>query len=232
MAANDVVMTHQCNYCQRQFQREQSLLVHVCETKRRFLEQQEIGVQIGLRAYLRFYEITQGSSRLKTFDDFARSAYYRAFVKFGRHCQAIRAINVERFADWLIRENKKIDHWCRDTMYQEYLMQYIRQEHVDDAIARAIETGLDWHETHPDLQPHHILRYGNDNALCHAITTGRISPWVLYHCESGQCFLGRINSEQITMIWPMIDSDFWQRKFRDYPADAAYATDILQKAGW
>lgn len=220
-----------CQYCDKAFQRENSLAVHVCEAKRRYQEQNEIGVQIGLQSYLRFYELTQGSACLKTFDDFARSAYYRAFVKFGRYCQTIKAINIPRLIDWVIRNNKKIDHWCRDSLYSEYLQEHLRNEHINDALSRAIEYSIDWHEqTHNPA--HDCLRYGNTNALCYAITTGRISAWVIYNCESGQDFLASLNTEQIAMIWPMIDSDFWNRKFQQYPADQEYVREILAQAGW
>lgn len=205
--------------------------MHLCEPKRRHQEEKEAGVQLGLQAYLRFYEITQGSARLKTFDDFAKSAYYRAFVKFGRHCIAIRAINIPRFIEWLLKNNKKIDHWCRDSIYGEYLVDYIRVEAVTDALARALETAIAWSEEtgNPDRD---YLRFGNSNAVCYAISVGRISPWVLYNCESGNKFLEEINTEQIAMIWNMIDADFWQRKFREYQADAEYIKDMLKKAGW
>ena len=205
--------------------------MHVCEPKRRHQEQNETGVQIGLQAYLRFYEVTQGSAKLKTFDDFARSPYYRAFVKFGRHCVAIRAVNVQRFVDWVIKQNKKIDHWCRDSIYTEYLMEYLRVENISDALARALEESISWAEKtgNPDRD---YLRYGNHNVICYAITSGRVSPWVLYNCDSGVEFLGNLNEEQIAMIWPMIDADFWQKKFHDYAADAEYVRDMLKKAGW
>jgi len=205
--------------------------VHVCEPKRRYQEQNETGVQIGLQAYLRFYEVTQGSSKLKTFDDFARSPYYRAFVKFGRHCVAIRAVNVPRFVDWVIGQNKKIDHWCKDSIYTEYLMEYLRVENVADALARALEESIAWAEKtgNPDKD---YLRYGNSNAVCYAITTGRLSPWVLYNCDSGVEFLSNLNEEQIGMIWFMIDADFWQKKIHDYAADAEYIKEMLKKAGW
>lgn len=205
--------------------------MHVCEPKRRYQEEKEAGVQLGLQAYLRFYEITQGSARLKTFDDFVKSAYYRAFVKFGRHCIAIRAINIPRFIEWLLKNNKKLDHWCRDSIYGEYLTDYIRVEAVSDALARALETAISWSEEtgNPDRD---YLRFGNSNAICYAITVGRISPWILYNCDSGNEFLGNLNPEQIGMVWSMIDADFWQRRFRDYAADAEYVRDMLSKAGW
>lgn len=203
----------------------------MCEPKRRHQERTEVGVQIGLQAYLRFYEITQGSSRLKTFDDFAGSAYYRAFVRFGRYCQSIRAVNVPRFVDWLIKNNKKIDHWHRDSMYGEYLLEYVRVESAEDALRRALEESIVWSEKsgHPDRD---FLRYGNDNVICYAVTTGRITAWCLYNSASGQEFLSRVNAEQLAMIWPWIDSDFWQRRFQDYAADTEWIRSMLQQAGW
>jgi hypothetical protein len=222
---------HRCQYCEKTFQRESSLMVHVCEPKRRYQERDEVGVQLGLQAYLRFYEITQGSSRLKTFDDFVKSPYYRAFVKFGRYCVTIRAVNTARFTDWLIRQNRKIDHWCRDSVYGEYLSQYLRDEQPTDALARALEHALTWAEEtgSPDRD---YLRYGNTNAVCYSVTTGRVSAWVLYNCDSGTDFLGSLNTEQLAMIWSYIDADFWQKKFRDYPADTEYIRDMLARAGW
>jgi hypothetical protein len=176
-----------CQYCKKDFQRETSLSVHLCEQKQRYQSKDELGVRLGLQAYLRFYEMTQGSAKLKTFDDFATSPYYRAFVKFGRHCIAINAVNTSRFVDWVVEKNKKIDHWCRDSVYTEYLTEYMRRESVNDALARAIEFSIKWSETHGHPS-HDVLRYGNSNAIAYAVSTGRISAWILYNCESGQSF--------------------------------------------
>jgi len=224
-------MTYTCQFCRKNFVKESSLTVHSCEPRRRRQEQSERGVQLGLQAYLKFYELTQGSAKLKTFDDFADSPYYRAFVKFGRYCVAIRAINPARFIEYVLKQNKKIDHWCRDSIYTEYLLNYLQVEHINDAIARAIEFSIDW-QAQTNNPAHDCLRYGNSNAICYAITTGRISAWVIYNSESGQKFLSELTSEQISMIWPYIDTDIWHKKFHDYAADQEYAKDILAKAGW
>lgn len=224
-------MSFQCRYCEKNFRKENTLAVHVCEQKRRYQEQKEVGVQLGLQAYLRFYEITQGSARLKSFDDFVRSPYYRAFVKFGRQCTNIRAINPPRFVEWLLNNNKKIDHWCRDSMYSEYLSQYLRLENVSDALTRAIEFGESWNEKTGN-PGHDCLRYGNTNAMVYAVSTGRLSAWVIYNCASGLEFLDSLAPEQIAIVWPFVDTDFWSRKFQDYPADTEYAREILTQAGW
>lgn len=222
---------YECRYCKKSFVKETSLSVHMCEPKRRYQEQNEPGVRLGFNAYLRFYEITQGSAKLKTFEDFAQSPYYKAFVKFGRYCVGVRAVNPSRFVEWLLKHNKKIDHWCRDTVYTEYLIEYLRVENVNDALARAMEYGIGWAEQsgHPAED---CLRYGNTNAAVYAVTAGRVSPWIVYNCESGQKFLSELDSSQIAMVWPYIDSEIWMKKFSDYIADQEYVKDMLHKAGW
>lgn len=224
-------MTFRCGFCQRDFLKETTLAVHMCEPKRRHRERDERGVQLALQAFLKFYEILQGSSRLKTWDDFATSAYYRAFVKFGRYCVDIQAVNPPRFIEWLLKHNKKIDRWASDQIYTEYLLDYLRLESVEDALARALQWSLDW-ASGSGAPAQDCLRYGNTHTICHAVTTGRISPWVLYNCDSGQAFLSSLDPAATSMIWCYVDSDVWSRKFQDYAADREYAAAMLIKAGW
>ena len=224
-------MKYTCQFCKKDFVKETSLTVHSCEPRRRRQERSERGVELGFQAYIKFYEMTQGSAKLKTYDDFCSSPYYKAFVKFGRYCVSIRAINPARFMEWVLKQNKKIDHWCSDTVYTEYLAFYLRVENVDDALARAMEFGIDWSEKTGN-PPHDCLRYGGTNAMVYAVTAGRISPWIIFNSESGQHFLSELNKEQIAIVYPYIDVDHWQKRFQDYPADQEYAKDILKKAGW
>ena len=58
------------------------------------------------------------------------------------------------------------------------------------------------------------------------------SAWIIYNCASGQEFLSSISSEQVAMIWPYIDSDVWQKRFRDYAADQSFVADALTQAGF
>jgi hypothetical protein len=224
-------MTYICKYCTKSFVRESTLAVHVCEQKRRHQTQGEPGDRLGLMAYLRFYELTQGQGKTKTFDDFASSPYYKAFIKYGRYCIDTRVINPSRMIEWLLKNNKKIDNWCSDKIYTEYLLEHLRVENVSDALSRAVEYSMNWTEKteHP---AHDCLRYGNTNAVCHAIVTGRISAWVIYNSDSGQKFLSELNPEQVAMIWSYIDADIWNQKFRDLPEDRKYAQEILTQAGW
>lgn len=224
-------MSFVCEYCKKSFAKETSIEVHMCEPKRRRMQKDEPGVRLGFQAYIKFYESMQGSAKNKTHDDFCESSYYRAFVKFGRYCVTTHVINPPQFMNWLLKNSKKIDRWCSDQLYTEYLIQHLLAEAVDDALKRAIEHSIKWEETtgHPAKD---ILRYGNANALCYDITAGRISPWVIYNSASGVEFLGNLSTEQVAIVWPYINSDAWHKKFSNYPADQEFVKDILKAAGW
>ena len=220
-----------CDFCNKTFARETSIESHLCEAKRRHQARNEPGVRLGFQAFVKFYESVQRSARVKTYEDFAGSAYYKAFVKFGRYCVDTRTINPGQFMTWLLKHNKKIDYWCSDTVYTEYLLDYLKIEAVDDALARAIEFSVDWAEK-TQAQPHDCLRYGNIHAICYAISSGRLSPWTIYCSDSGQQFLASLHPQQVSLIWPYIDSDVWLKKLQQNPDDKAYATTILTQAGW
>ena len=225
--------SYKCKYCSKEFRKESSLAVHLCEEKRRWQEEKETGVQFGLQAYLRFYELTQGSAKMKSYTDFVASPYYRAFVKFGRHMVGIRAVNPKMFIDWVIKENKKLDHWTHEKVYLEYLRGYMRKEAVQDALERALKEMQDYADEHGEFKNgfSDYFRFGNPNRVCHHIANGRVSPWIVFNCDTGVDFLDALNDDQIGLILPWIDPEYWQRKFQDYVADTEWVKQILKDAG-
>jgi len=219
-----------CQYCGKRYRRESTLAAHLCERKRRAQQEHEAGVVLGYTAYLKFYEQSQGSARYKTYQDFSESPYYGAFVKFGRHMTNIRAIRTDLFIEWILRANKRLDHWCRDEYYQEYLYNHLRTEHVQDAVERTIKNMTEWAES----REHEFMDYFrqvNSNRLVQDITTGRTSAWVVFNCASARARLDTLNAEQIELIVPYVDPDFWKRKFQDHFADTEWVKHILEQAG-
>lgn len=223
-------MSYTCKYCDKSFSKESTLSVHVCEPKRRAQQQSDPAVQIGFKAYLRFYETTQGSAKLKTYEEFSKSPYYTAFVKFGRHVKAIRALGIAQFIDWLLKNNKKLDQWCKDAYYVEFMSGLIKAEQASDALTRFLETAQEIADAN-NIELKDIFRSGPRNTLCYEITQGRISAWVLYNTNSGLEFLENLNPEQEGLIILFIDPDFWGKKFRDYMVDAEWIKHILTEAG-
>lgn len=220
---------HKCNYCQRDFLRESSLLNHACKQKSRVLAREERAVQIGLQAYKSVMEREQGGSKTKTWEDFESSQFYTAMVKFGNYVININAVAPEAYLRYLVKNNKKIDRdWCSDKTYDQYLLEYLRREPAKDAVARSIET-MAAQEGLAEYAGY--FRYVNENKICHAIAKGKISPWAVYLSSSGDQFLSKLNQDQQRIVEPYLEREFWARKFNDFPADAAWCADLLSKAG-
>ena len=151
-----------CEFCGRTFARESTITKHICEYKHRWLEKDRAGNRIGFQTWLQFYVKTSTSKKKRTYEEFIKSAYYTAFVKFGNYCVEINALNISRFTDWLLKNQIRIDAWCTDSTYTKYLIEYLRIEDPLDAIARSVETSITLAEAAGILSKD-VLRYGNAN---------------------------------------------------------------------
>jgi len=220
-----------CQYCDKAFKRERTLIAHACEQKRRHEAQGEKGVALGLYTYNKFYQHAQDRNKTRTFEDFRKSPYYIAFVKFGNYCIRTKCIKIERFIDWVVRSKIKLDAWATDKTYTAFLEEALRSENVTDALTRAIEYSIEW-AADREMKAEDVLRYGSAGAACQAIVSGHLSPWVIYHSESGQNMLGNLSEEQMAMVWNVIDPEFWTPRFEAGFVDTEYVSEMLKGAGW
>lgn len=222
-------LSFKCQYCDKQFAKEKTLAVHVCEQKRRHLSKNEKHVQSGLLTYQRFFELTQGGKKQKTFEEFATSPYYTAFIKFGSFIINTAPIYPERFIDYVINSGAKLDHWCRDELYYNYVSELIKKEPADGAVQRTIKTMMDWADQN-SAQWEHYFAYVNLNRATHDIKEGLISPWILLNTKSGKEMLQKMNDEQLDILCSTIDPQFWLRRFRALPADLELVKDLIKEA--
>lgn len=229
---NSVTKTEfSCEFCNRSFQRETTMMKHLCENKRRWQDKDQPGNRIGFQAWVEFYKKNTASKKPKTYVDFTKSAYYIAFVKFGHYCVDLKCINVTRYADWLLKNQIKIDSWCSDTNYTKFLIEHLKSEDPLDAIARSIETTMTIAKD-SGIETKDCLRYANRNKLAYAITTGKISPWMLYQSESGVEFLSNLDDSQQKMIIDYINPEQWAIKFRRNNEMVAQVKELLNAAGY
>ena len=220
-----------CDFCNKSFVREKSFMVHMCETKRRVHEKDKQANRIGYQCWLEFYKRNTNSRKPKPYLEFAKSSYYTAFVKFGNYCAEINVINIPRYMDWLLDNQIRIDTWCSDQVYTKYLIYYLKEEDPLDAIARSIESTIKLAEVE-NIQTNDCLRYGNKNRICHIITTGKISPWLLYQSNSGIEFLESLNEPQQLMIFEYINPELWAVKFKRNPDNVKQVKELLKEAGY
>jgi DNA-directed RNA polymerase subunit RPC12/RpoP len=222
-------LNYKCQHCGKEFAKEKTLVVHVCEQKRRYLSKNEKHVKMGLLTYQKFYEVTQKGKSLKTFDDFAASSYYTAFVKFGSFIVNTAPIYPERFIDYVIKSGVKLDHWCRDVLYEQYIIELIKIEPADGAIQRTIQNMMDWGDKN-NTPWEHYFAYVNINRATHDIKEGLISPWVLLNSREGKKLLQKMNDEQLSIVEPIIKPEYWLKRFKSLPADLELIKDVIKEA--
>ena len=218
-----------CTYCGKFFTHERTLQVHVCEPKRRHLQQNEKWVQNGFMVFQRFYEIHQHNVKPKTYEEFCKSAYYNAFIKFGRFIMHINPLYPEKYTDYVILSKVKLDFWARDDLYEAYLVDTLKAEPVEAALRRSIATMMDWAEEQ-NVQWSDYFRLVNTPRAVEHIRQGKISAWILLGCSAGKKMLNLFTDEQLQMIQRYINPEFWSNKFKSYPADHLFVQETAKEA--
>lgn len=218
-----------CKYCNHAFTKEKTLSVHVCEQKRRALAQHEKHVVLGFDTYLQFYKRTQHNAGDKTYEDFCRSPYYNAFIKFGSFVSNVHPLYPDRFINYVVTSGVKLDHWCRDELYEKYVLDLIKTETVETALQRSLNHMFEWAENN-QAQWNHYFLYVSTNRAMYDIKDGKISPWVVLNCTNGKTLLQKFNDEQLANISNIIDVPFWLNKFKKHPADVELVKQVVKES--
>ena len=217
-----------CQYCGNSYSKESTLAVHMCEQKRRHLAKSEKHVQLGYQAYVRFFQLTQKVKNQKSYEDFAKSPYYNAFVKFGSFLHNVNPLYLDRYIDYVVTSGVKLDHWCREELYYKYVIDLIKKEPAEVAIERSLLTMSDWAEKNQS-QWNHYFKYASLTRAVYDIKDGKLSPWLIFNSQSGRDMLSRFNDEQLSIVSEIMDPDFWARRFKVYPVDLELVTAVIKE---
>lgn len=218
-----------CQFCGHAYTKEKTLMVHVCEQKRRALARTERHVVLGYDTYNRFYKLSQNAKGDKTYEEFCKSPYYNAFVKFGSFVSNVNPLYPDRFIDYVIRSGTKLDHWCRDELYDQYVVHLIKTESVETALERSIKHMLDWAEKNQSQWNHYFLYVSLSRAVFD-IKDGKVSPWIILNSPNGKTMLKKFNDEQLAAISTVMDIPFWLKKFKTLPADVELVKDVVKES--
>jgi len=221
---------HVCEFCKASFAKEDTLLTHVCEKKRRFLQREEKPVKLGFLAFQRFYQRGMGRAKPPSIEVFERSNFYIAFVKFGRWLHENSALNPLGYVDFLLRTEVPIDKWQNPALYETYVRELNKGETPVEALERnimlmqqwSVETGEHWTDFFRKVAPPLAALW---------IRSGRISPWVLFTAPSARDLLGRLSPEQTAMVEQAIDPHFWRIKLARHAEEVAQIRAVLAEAG-
>ena len=218
-----------CEYCKSGYMKEKTLAVHMCEQKRRVLQRTEKRVQLGLFTFNKFYQISMGAKTEKTYEDFCKSQYYNAFVKFGSFVSNVKPLYPEKYIQYVVKSGVKLDHWCREEMYETYALNLIKKEGVQTALERSIITMMEWADEN-NSQWNHYFNYVSLNRAIWHIKDGKISPWLILNCKSGKEMLGNFNDEQLGMIYNIVDPKHWGVRFKRQTVDVQLVKDVVKES--
>jgi len=219
-----------CEYCNTGYSKEKTLIVHICEQKRRHLQQKEKRVQLGFYAFNQFYKLSAGSKKEKTYTDFCKSQYYNAFVKFGSFISNVRPLYPEKYIDYVVTSRVKLDHWCKEEMYEKYAIELIRKEGVETALERSVMTMMEWADENTPAPWNHYFQHIGLNTAIWNIKDGKISPWLILNCKTGKDMLGKFNDEQLNMIYHVLDPAHWAMRFKRNPKDVELLKDVVKES--
>jgi len=225
-----VEQPYSCGHCGKGFMQEKTLSVHVCEQKRRYIARKDKHVILGFDTFQRFYKFNQPSVKQdKTYEEFSKSPYYNAFVKFGSFVSNVNPLYPERFIQWIVQSGVKLDHWCRDELYEQYVLELIKSETVETALERSISHMMAWGETNT-AQWNHYFHYVSLSRACYDIKDGKISPWIMLNSSSGKAMLQKLNDEQLASVQNIIDVPFWISKFKRLALDVELVKQVVKES--
>lgn len=219
-----------CEYCSNGYTREKTLAVHMCQPKRRALQKNEKRVQLGTYAFNQFYKLSAGAKKDKTYEEFCKSPYYNAFVKFGSFISNVRPLYPERYIDYVVTSGVKLDHWCKEEMYEKYATNLIKKEGVETALERSVMTMMEWAEENEPAPWNHYFQHVSLNRAVWHIKDGKVSPWLLLNCRSGKEMLSKLNDEQLNMVYNIMDPEHWAMRFKRTPNDVQLVKDVAKES--
>jgi len=219
-----------CEYCGKGYTKESTLLVHMCEKKRRILQKDEKRVRLGFYSFQRFYKLSAGNKKEKTYEEFCASSFYKAFVQFGSFVSNVKPLYPEKYIDYVVTSGVKLDYWCKEEMYEKYAIELILKESVETALERSINTMIDWASEHKSEYNHYFLS-ASTNRIVWDIRDGKISPWLILNCKTGKSVLGKFNEEQLGMLTKIINPQHWAVRFKRQVNDVELVKHVAKEAG-
>lgn len=219
-------MSFKCEYCGKEYKLERTMAKHMCPNKKRYLQKDDQHVRLALQFFNDWYRISMGSNSKKDYTAFMKSQYYGAFVRFGLYVLEARVIAPDKYLSWLIKNQKPVDVWCKDSIYNTYLAEQSKKETAERALERFVlhadawseRTGNHWTKYWEDIQLH---------VLVHDIKMGKISPWIFLGYGPAKDKLDALPTEMLIDVANTVDLSFWKRKLELNKPTVAWITTIL-----
>lgn len=172
--------------------------------------------------------MSQNTRGDRTYDDFVKSPYYNAFVKFGSYISNVNPLYTDHYIDWVIRSGTKLDHWCKDALYERYVLELIHTEPVEVAVERSVKHMQEWATSAASEWNLYFSTVSSSRAMFD-IKDGKVSPWLVLNCASGKKLLSRMDDSQLNAIAAVIDPQVWVKRFRSNKEDMELIRAVVKE---
>lgn len=227
----DTEQKYKCDFCKRSFVLEKTMYTHMCENKRRWEDKDKPSSRIAYNAWTKFCFYLPPTKNPRTYVDFVKSPYYTYFIKYSEYCINVKCFSTLVYFDWILKNKIKFTDWTSDSVYTKFLIEYLKTENHLDAIHRSIQTLRDLSDN-TGIKDCDYLKWGNLNKICYNITTGKISPWLLFNSNSGHEFLSKLDQSQTKMIYDYIEPSVWDNIFTKRHNDVNEVKTLLKDGGY
>lgn len=168
------------------------------------------------------------AKKVPDWDDFDSCSFYTSFTAYGRYVATSNLVAPEKYTDWLLTNSVRIEKWPKDSTYAKFIAEFVRKEPVDGAVARSIETMLQWGEKHlVDIE--NYFKISSMSEFYNHIRSGRVSPWVLYGTTQGKQALLNLDEDLLQKLFPIIEPEYWNRKISQSPEDVEWLQSIFNR---
>lgn len=185
---------------------------------------------MGFLSYEIFHKLTYRTKKSTTYEEFIDSKLFTSFVNFGKFASDIYSLDLEQYIRFLLKLQVKLDDWRNPSYYNEFLIERCKTENYEAALERNLLLMKEWSINNNKTWTNFFMEIHPQQA-CLWIKGGRISPWVLYNCETGLKLFHRFNNEQLSMIEKIVDIEFWKMMFQREKNHVVKIRKILKEVG-
>jgi hypothetical protein len=219
-----------CQYCARVFSSEKRVTRHLCEQRRRFQQKDAPFARLGMEAFLAIQQMFFGKHNKNTEEDFRRSDFYLACMRWGHFVIDIHAMNSRQYLSWLLKMNVDIDKWDKDEIYDCWLQYYMFLEDPWDAFERSVKKMAIWaEEVHKPYEDY--FREAATARVMTDVRKGWISGWAVFNCKSGREWLSNLAQGDLELVWLWLDPARWRVRLDRMKNEAEDITTICNKSG-
>ena len=230
-----------CVFCKKGYKLESAFHKHKCEKRSRFLEKDTHYARLAYDAYCRWHAFNMPHVARDP-ESFRNSAFYKQFITFGRWLVDKNPISASDFISYMVRQVSGVNgaatiplqDWCKDIHYTKYRTELYQKEDCWRAVERTLQSITSWLIKYdPEGSPTDFFAKVATPLAILWIQSGKISPWVLFNCNSGKALVNdRLDAEQVNIMSDAINVKFWLNKFKQNTEDARKVCDFLEKEGF